>query len=196
VVEEERAPLTREAIVTTTRRLIVASGLGAVSLRGVAAELGVTAPALYAYVEDKRDLLRAVAEVEMAALLARFEGVEESDPAERVRRYSHAYLAHARENPELYEVMLLFPPEFGGGAANGDELAVTTKAFMLPAAAVTEAIEQGAFRALDPLQAALVMWTAMHGAASVLRMGLGFDETTEEALVETLIDTVMRGLRA
>jgi AcrR family transcriptional regulator len=195
-VVEERAPLTRESIVATTRRLIVASGLDTVSLRGVAGELGVTAPALYAYVDDKRDLLRAVAEGEMAALLARFEEVEETDPARRVRRYCHAYLAHARANPELYEVMLLFPPEFAGTVTTGDELAGATKAFLLPATAIAEAIDQGAFRALDPLQAALAVWTAMHGAASVLRMDFGFAEDDADALVDTLVDTVLRGLHA
>ena len=58
----DRPLLHREAIVAAARELIVADGLEALSLRRLAARLGVTAPALYAHVRDKQDLLRAVAE--------------------------------------------------------------------------------------------------------------------------------------
>ena len=191
-----REPLSRDLIVETTRRLIIESGLDAVSLRGVAGALGVTAPALYAYVDDKRDLLQAVAEQEFAALLARFDEVRDADPAARLRGYCRAYLDHARANPELYEVMFVFPPELTSTVGAGDELAMATKTFTLPASAIAEAIEQGTFRAMDPVQAALVAWTAIHGAAHVLRLGFGFDATSEDAFIDNMIDTVMRGLRA
>ncbi len=59
--------------------MIRTSGLEAVSLRRVAAMLGVTAPALYAYVTDKNDLLRSVAEVEFDQLMQRFEAIDETD---------------------------------------------------------------------------------------------------------------------
>ena len=49
-------------------------GLEAVSLRRVGANLGVTAPALYAYVTDKSDLLRSVAEVEFDHLMMTVRG--------------------------------------------------------------------------------------------------------------------------
>ncbi len=58
----DRETLTGEAVVAAARDQIRTKGLDAVSLRQVGAALGVTAPALYAYVTDKRDLLRAVAE--------------------------------------------------------------------------------------------------------------------------------------
>ena len=58
----DRPLLHREAIIAAARELIVADGLEALSLRRLAARLGVTAPALYAHVRDKQDLLRAVAQ--------------------------------------------------------------------------------------------------------------------------------------
>lgn len=176
------------------RALIQEDGLGAVSLRVLARRLGVTAPALYAYVDDKRDLLLAVADGEFSELVGRFERVEAADPVERVRSYCRVYLEYAQSNPELYEVMFLFPPELTTATATGNETPLATKAFAVPAAGVVEAIEQGAFRDLDPLHAALVVWTAMHGLAHVLRLGFGFDRETEDQLVGELIDTVMRGL--
>lgn len=190
-----RPALTRQVIVDEARRMIVAEGLGALSLRRIAAALEVTAPALYAYVDDKADLLRAVADQELDALMARFDEVAEPDPVARVAAYFRAYVDHARDEPELYPVMFLFPPSFAPGAPEGAATAAATRAFATSAQAVSDAIEAGAFRDLDPLQASLVMFTAAHGTASVLLMGFGFDRATEDALVETAIETVIAGLR-
>ena len=69
----EREPLQREAIIEAGRQLVVTGGLEALSLRRLASQLGVTAPALYAHVRDKQDLLRAIAEIEFDRLVARFD---------------------------------------------------------------------------------------------------------------------------
>ncbi|MGZ4759044.1 MAG: TetR/AcrR family transcriptional regulator, partial [Acidimicrobiales bacterium] len=76
-------PLNRQTVIDAARSCIVADGLEAVSLRKLAATLGVTAPALYAYVDDKRDLLRGVAELEFRRLSTRFEQIDDPDPVER-----------------------------------------------------------------------------------------------------------------
>ncbi|MEZ5183034.1 MAG: TetR family transcriptional regulator [Acidimicrobiales bacterium] len=107
----DREPLQRDAIVEAARQLVIAGGLEALSLRRLAAQLGVTAPALYAHVRHKQDLLRAIAEVEFDRLVARFDAVAATDPVARIRAHGRAYVEHAREHPELFRVMFLFPPE-------------------------------------------------------------------------------------
>lgn len=191
-----RAPLTREGIVAATRCLIVERGLDGISLREVAKVLGVTAPALYAHVEDKRDLLAAVAEGEFDRLVERFDVALEGldDPVARVRATSRAYIACALDEPELFKVMFLFPPAALAGDA--PELPAATRAFDLPSSATIEAIEIGAFRAVDPTMAILAQWAACHGAATVLLMDLGLDDAAREALAEQVIDTMVRGLLA
>ena len=190
-----RPALTRAAIVEEARRSIIAEGLDALSLRRIAAALDVTAPALYAYVTDKGDLLRAVAEVELTALIERFEAIDEADPVARVEAYCRAYIDHARANPELYPVLFIFPPDFAPGAPEGAEIPTASKAFAISAGAVTEAIESGAFRDIDPLEASLVLFTAAHGTATVLLMPFGFDRATEDALVDATVETVLSGLQ-
>lgn len=54
--------LDRETVVRTALRLIDESGLEALTLRKLASELGVQAPALYWHFRNKRELLDAVAE--------------------------------------------------------------------------------------------------------------------------------------
>jgi len=187
-------PLSREAVVAATRTLIVNDGLDAVSLRRVGASLEVTAPALYAYVADKRDLLRAIAEEEFAKLMSRFEQVDDTDPVERMRAYSRAYVQHARENPELFKTMFLFQPDLGFGAANGDSTPAATETFKLPAQAISEAIDSGRLHQRDPVTAAVTMWSAIHGLATVLLMGFDFDVDFEDQLVGSVIETMARGL--
>jgi AcrR family transcriptional regulator len=54
-----RAATTQE-ILQTARRLLVEEGLDAISLRAIAREMGMTAPALYRYFGSHEDLLRSV----------------------------------------------------------------------------------------------------------------------------------------
>lgn len=193
---ETREALTREAIVATTRSLIETEGLDSVSLRRVAAALGVTAPALYAHVEDKRDLLRSVAATAFAVLIQSFEAIDDPDPVERVRGFSRAYIDFATANPELFKTMFLFPPDLALGTPTGEELPMATLAFRVPLTALTEAMDAGVFRPMDPDLAGFTMWTVAHGCAEVLAMGFSLDEASREALIGSVIETVIAGFRA
>lgn len=194
----DRAPLQREAIIATTRELIISDGLEALTLRRLAATLGVTAPALYGHVKDKQDLLRAVAEDEFDRLLVRFEAVTVTDPVARIRAYNRAYVAHARDNPDTFRVMFLFPPDLAGAGdvPEGVALPGATRAFTAAAEAVAEAVEAGALSADDPLLVALALWSTVHGVATVLQLGFGLSRDLEDALVDEVIDRVLAGYGA
>jgi TetR/AcrR family tetracycline transcriptional repressor len=60
--------LTRVAIVRRALKIGETEGLGAVSLRRLASEFGVTPMALYRHVRDKQDLINAMAELVMEGL--------------------------------------------------------------------------------------------------------------------------------
>src|SRR3954469_2802750 len=106
-----RQPLTREAIARAARDILVAEGLHSVSLRRVAASLGVTAPALYAHVVDKRDLLQGIVEREIDTLLERFRSLDATDPVARLQAMAVAYVEYGLQNPDLFRAMFLFRPE-------------------------------------------------------------------------------------
>jgi AcrR family transcriptional regulator len=190
----ERATLTRDAVVAATRALIVDESLEAVSLRRIGASLGVTAPALYAHVTDKRDLLRGVAEYELTELMSRFQRITDPDPVVRLRRFSRVYIDYAVENRELFKTIFLFPPDLAIGAPTGEELPLATQAFDLPMLAIDEAITTRVFKPIDPVVASLVLWIATHGCAEVLLMGFGFDDAGRDALIDAVLDNVIAGL--
>src|SRR5205807_2650439 len=62
--ESDRPLLSHHAIISAARKLISAEGHESLSLRKLSLDLGVTPPALYAHVESKEELLRAVAHSE------------------------------------------------------------------------------------------------------------------------------------
>lgn len=195
-----RPLLQRSTIVATARQIIAADGLEALSLRRIGDTLGVTAPALYAHVDDKRDLLRAVAELQMDELLARYEAVREEDPLERVRAHCHAYIDLARTEPELFRVMFLFPPDLGPDAGAGlpddIELPAATKAFATATQAIEDAIATGQIVSDDPLTVALTIWSGIHGVATILQLGFELPPELEDALVDEVITRILAGYRS
>jgi AcrR family transcriptional regulator len=185
--------VTRSGIVEATRELIRSEGLDAISLRRVGRAVGVTAPALYAHVNDKEDLLRAVAATQYAELVDRLMAVDEDDPLDRVRSSCHVYVDLALDEPELFRVMFLFPPAVDDVDPLGVELDAATEAFAISAAAATAAVEAGLLDG-DPLTISFALWTASHGLASVIQMGLQLTEQQQADLTDTVIDGLLRGL--
>lgn len=185
--------LTRARVVATARAAVEAGGVDALSLRGVARDLGVTAPALYAYVRDKQDLISAVATEYFDELVTRFEAVGHDDPVARVRALSRAYVDHALASPELFHLMFRFPPALGVPVVGKEAFAPATRAFDVAAAATEAARAAGQLDVTDTLTACLTMWAAVHGVAEVLLLGFTFDEERAGALIDSVIETVLAG---
>jgi AcrR family transcriptional regulator len=196
-MQRDRAPLTREAILTEALAVVARDGAGALSLRGIAGTLGVTAPALYLHFASKDDLVRAVAADEFDRLIARLQRAadESPDPLERIRVQARAYVAHAVERPALFEVLLMFRPSWTP-QPGGEDFPLASKAWEVGAAPVEDAIARGLLGDQDPFVAALTLWAATHGIATLLAAGPQLGTDAERALVESVIDTVIAGLRA
>ncbi len=182
--------LSRAAVVAAARELLEEGDADDLSFRGVARRLGVTAPALYAYVEDKQELLAAVATEHFEVLAARFLAVDAADPLDRIRLLGRAYVDHALASPALFRLMFRYPPRPTAGL---DAFPPATRAFEMAAAATEEAVAAGQLRVADPFLANLAMWAAVHGAAEVLLLGFGADEAIAEVLVDEVIETMLAG---
>ncbi|HET6949817.1 MAG TPA: TetR/AcrR family transcriptional regulator [Acidimicrobiales bacterium] len=189
-----RPALTHAAVVDCARSLIRAEGVDAVSLRRVARELGVTAPALYAYVRDYDSLLAEVAAGELGAMQRQFGAVGGADPISRLRRLGRTYVAHAREEPHLHRLTFRYPPAAVSGG-DGGGFGPATEAYAAALEPIEQAIAADLLAADDPVLVALTLWSAVHGVAEVLLMGLGLPEATADALVVSVVDGILDGLR-
>lgn len=77
------------------------------SMRAVAAAVGVTPPSIYRHFADKQELLVAVLEVQWGELHATMAeaAAEVDDPFDALRRIGLAYLRFAEEHPGEYRVL-------------------------------------------------------------------------------------------
>ena len=189
-----RQPLTREAIAQAARDLLVAEGLHAVSLRRVASSLGVTAPALYAHVVDKRDLLQGIVEREIDTVLQRFSATSGNDAVDRLQQMAIAYVEYGLQNPDLFRAMFLFRPELTA-EPRPDAPALGTKIYDAFVVAVRDAQAAGALDDCDAALAGLTIWTTAHGVITTLLSGPPLDIDLKNRLCDAAINASITGLR-
>jgi len=185
-----RANLSSEVIVAAARASLEKGGIDQLSLRAVARDLDVTAPALYGYVTDRYDLLAAVATDHFEALVARFEAVEATDPVDRIRGLSRAYVDHALSAPALFPLLFRYPPKPVPGV---DVFPPAARAFEVASNATDAAIEAGLLAPRDRELASMTMWAAIHGVAEVLLLGFSSSEADTQRLIDSVIETVLIG---
>ncbi|SDH71144.1 TetR/AcrR family transcriptional regulator C-terminal domain-containing protein [Nonomuraea jiangxiensis] len=95
--DDTRAGLTRQTMIETALRLLDEVGLDGLTVRRLAAELGVKSPSLYWHIRTKQDLLDGMADtiIRAAGMGPPHEGESWQDwLARRARSYRRAVLAH------------------------------------------------------------------------------------------------------
>lgn len=99
-------PDLRARIVAAAARLVAAGGRDAATTRAVARAARVQAPAIYRLFGDKRGLLDAVAEAELAAYMAgKAARPPHPDPVQDLREGWDAHVAFGVAHPGLFAVM-------------------------------------------------------------------------------------------
>jgi len=163
--------------------LFARDGYDAVTMRSLAEVLGVSAMTPYRYLAGKEalfGLVRAEAFRRFAdrleAALARAGG----DPATRLRRLKHAYVAFAVDEPDAYRIMFELSQPDPVGAA---ELAAESRrAFGVLHRTVADAVAAGVLDG-DPLTLAHLLWASTHGLVSLHLAGKLMMGRTLQALV-------------
>jgi len=99
---------TREEILEAAREVLLERGAADLSLREIARRAEFSPGALYKYFDNKDDVIKALADKAMGALLLAF-GAVPADllPDERALEMGMAYLEFARHNPEDVAVIAL-----------------------------------------------------------------------------------------
>jgi AcrR family transcriptional regulator len=149
----------RTELVTAATALLEREGsLGAVSLRGVAREAGVSAPAVYGHFADLDALLDAVLDEGFEQLRTTvFEAArQETDPVHRLVAGSRAYVLAGLAAPARYRAM--FGPR---------KVASGQRAFAVLVQGIEACVAAGRSGSLDPQEEATLVWTALHGVVTL-----------------------------
>ncbi|HTE73518.1 MAG TPA: TetR/AcrR family transcriptional regulator [Actinomycetes bacterium] len=209
----------------TARRILVAEGSDGLSLRAIAREMGMTAPALYRYFDSHEALVGALCLDLLDELTGRLEAARDSEPVERpverlmaaCREFRRWSLAHPREFQLTFaSVGEEGPPGHAepgvdisfGGVFLGIFVEIWAQAPFLvpPDEAIPEQLrgELATFAArtavdlpLGALTAYLGGWVRLYGAVTLEVFGhLGFAVTDAGSLFEAMLADMRRQLTA
>jgi AcrR family transcriptional regulator len=182
----------RGEILAAAKRLFLAEGVEHATMRRIAADVGVSSTALYVYFPDKTAILDAICEAMFEALLVSHAASQSTGkpPLARFRDGLLAYVDLALSRPDEYR--LTFTAKSHNACKS---IASAEKSFEMLVRGAAELIEAGLFRKEEPLVVAEALWACMHGAVMLLLNQPEHIETEPRRLIDTVIDTMMRGFQ-
>ncbi len=167
----------KESLIEAALVILERDGAEALSLRAIAAEVGVSHTASYSHFKNKKELFEGISEAGYELLADAFsEGVASpsSDLEDTVLSYGALYLQFALDNPQLYRLMLGQVETRGlKEPLNPDSLDTTKESITLkrPFLMLFKAFEE---KLNDPETAryqALGAWGMVHGISALLIEG-------------------------
>jgi len=196
----QRAGL-RKAIIQASLQLGSELGEEGLTMRGIAARLGVSATALYQHFDSKAAILREIRMFGTERLLQEVvvAGSESSeDPVECLAAVAENYIMFSRTQPWLYTVLM------NSDQPDWTDMSQEERNHMLAPLGVThrlftKGLELGKLKpGLDPQMAAIRMWAALHGLCSMLISGRidenhpAFPVSDQQAFLKNFTDSIIR----
>ena len=181
----------RSRLCVAAERLFAERGPDAVTMRQLAAELGVSPMTPYRYFKDKDDILAAVRTNGFTQFAQALETARESAKGARAKgaAVGEAYVAFAFENPNTYKLM--FDVHQPDGDSYPDLVAAGRRAHENMTAWVKDLIAVGAM-AGDPDEIGAMFWAATHGVV-VLEMAGRLPPGAARRLHDRLASTLAKG---
>lgn len=153
----------RERLLASAARLVERTGSpDGVTLRAVAREAGVSAPAVYGHFADLDALLDAVVDTGFVQLRDAIRAAvdRETDPVARLRAGCRAYVDAGLSAPGRYRAM--FGPR---------RLPSGRRAFEALIEGIHACVAAGRSASTDPEADATLVWTALHGVVTLRAAG-------------------------
>jgi AcrR family transcriptional regulator len=190
---------TRDRILEAARDIGFSEGFRAVTMRRVAGEVGLTAPALYRHFEGKAGLLAELMDRARERFLSVLAPCREGgDVRDRFWRASDAYLAFALDHPHDYELLFMSPNQAGllGAPASVESWSEEPpETFGVAVERVVECMHAGLLRDDDPIEVTLALSAAAHGLVSLYLAGrFGPDPAPFRTLYRRSMSRLLTGL--
>ncbi len=191
----------KDAIVRAAIELGTELGEEGLTMRGIAARLGVSATALYQHFEGKASILRAIRfhglRLMNKALAPAFDAEQ---PIDQIRQCALLYINFARSNPWLYG-LLFQGEEVDYEALTDDERTAISFSQENIATAFASGKQKGQLRSdLDIATGPYLMWAANHGLAQLLITGRISEQhpnvpvSSNEEFIAAFVESAVRGL--
>jgi len=187
---------TREAILACASELYLTEGLAGLSMRKLAKEVGVTAPALYRYYDGREavlaDLVRQAHQVFLGYIRR---ALEAPTPADRFATAAQCYFDFALEHPRWFTIMFSGPERLGMEAIPADIETMSCAIHQFWNDRVNECMRAGMLKEGDPQDVSLTMWAHAHGLLHLYHQGrLNTDEAGFRRLVKESSERLFAGI--
>lgn len=158
----------RRALLEAAGQLLERDGPLGVGLRAAARLAGVSQAAPYRHFADKEAMLAALAERGLSELADRLAGAARgaSGAAGALPAIAEAYVSFAAGRPHLFRLM--FGPEVADKERYPGVRDAGLRALQVLLDAIAAGQRAGVVRRGDPADLALALWSAAHGAASLV----------------------------
>ena len=182
----------RQDLLIAAKASVETHGSRQLTLRGLARQVGVTAPSVYLHFPNLDHLLAALVEYGFDDLTAATSAAARDlmDPAEELRARCHAYCRFAIDHPRLYQLM--FQDDLPLTLQEEPEATPGRRSFENLIAAVRRCLEAGLAPAHDdPFRLASLIWTAEHGLVLARISRPAFPWAPIEVLVDEMVTRMM-----
>lgn len=163
--EREKGEM-KKMITTAAMKMFLEDGYAKTSIRNIADAIEYSPGTIYLYYKDKDELLYEVQAQAFLKLLEAFKAHATSeDPILRLEQLGKTYVSFGLENPELYDLMFIIRAPMNVDDELHKDNGVETFYYLLNC--LEECIKNGLLIFKDPMQAALQVWSMMHGLVSL-----------------------------
>ncbi|MDD5169474.1 MAG: TetR/AcrR family transcriptional regulator [Syntrophales bacterium] len=198
---EREKELRKTHILDTARALLLEKGLSATSINQIAKRSELSVGAIYFYFKDKEDLYAAL-QVEGLNLLSQAikQAVDDRCPPEdRIRKIAMAYLRFSEDHKNYFDIInyflaspeTIFSPDRKSqiDERGNDSISILTEA-------VSEGIDKGLFKKVDPRRQAFILWSAFHGMILLKKLEKTIlAKENHQSLYSEAVDRFLDGLR-
>lgn len=189
------APDTATRILNAARALFEREGAEAVSMRKVAAAVGLSPMALYRHFPSREALLERICDDSFREIARHWQALRQvCDPLQRLLATQRIYLDYALAYPHLFDHAFStrrrdarrFPEDF---------TAQRSPTANVMHEAVLQAQRDGQLRAGDPWALTMSVWAHAHGLIALQRAGrFSFDEAGFRAFFDASLQHLLEGL--
>lgn len=189
---DEHLAATRDGIVAEAGRIVVSKGYAGLSMRTLAAAVGLTAGALYRYFPTKQHVLMAYCAEALDSFTKRLLAIDadETEALRSIERMAVAYGAFALEDTDRFRIIFL--------DADVGKIEMTDPRILDGYRVLLATIERAQglelFRPMETGDIARILVASVHGIVVMAVTFREIDFSDADTLVASAVRTVLRGL--
>ena len=179
----------RQLILDTTRDLLIKYGYNSLSMRKIAGSAGCGLGTIYIYFDNKDVLIHDLIDEGFEKMYSHlYESVDsKKDPRDRLAAFISAYIHFGLQNPEFYEIMYLLHPERMRRYPR-EKYRRARRSLDLLESLIKEVYAGKNGQGSEQLRSYSI-WSALHGAVTII-LAKRLDKSISE---EAFVDSVIRG---